>query len=91
MLRAARPRRSVLAVLAGVPVAALAAGTAAARGKVARRLSGDRLLCPENECGHIYDPAKGDPDHGIPPGRAFEDLPDEWVCPVCGREKHRWL
>ena len=35
-------------------------------------------------CGHIYDPAVGDPDSGIKPGTAFEDLPDVWVCPVCG-------
>lgn len=35
-------------------------------------------------CGYIYDPAEGDPDGGIVPGTAFEDLPDDWVCPVCG-------
>lgn len=39
------------------------------------------------ECGYIYDPATGDPDHGIPPGTRFEDLPENWVCPVCGAEK----
>ena len=38
-------------------------------------------------CEYIYDPAKGDPDGGIPPGTAFEDLPDNWVCPVCGVPK----
>lgn len=38
-------------------------------------------------CGHIYDPAVGDPDSGIAPGTAFEDLPDHWVCPDCGAEK----
>ncbi|MEM3396775.1 MAG: rubredoxin [Thermoplasmata archaeon] len=38
-------------------------------------------------CGYIYDPEKGDPDAGIPPGTAFEDLPDTWVCPVCGASK----
>lgn len=38
-------------------------------------------------CGHIYDPAEGDPDSGIVPGTTFEDLPDNWVCPVCGAEK----
>lgn len=37
-------------------------------------------------CGYIYDEEKGDPDSGIPPGTMFEDLPDEWVCPVCGAE-----
>ncbi len=35
-------------------------------------------------CGYIYDPAKGDPDNGVPPGTKFEDLPDDWVCPLCG-------
>jgi flavin reductase (DIM6/NTAB) family NADH-FMN oxidoreductase RutF/rubredoxin len=38
-------------------------------------------------CGYIYDPAVGDPEHGFPPGTAFEDLPSDWVCPVCGTEK----
>ena len=38
-------------------------------------------------CGHIYDPAEGDPDAGIPAGTPFEDLPDNWVCPVCGVTK----
>lgn len=35
-------------------------------------------------CGWIYDPEKGDPDGAIDPGTQFEDLPDDWVCPVCG-------
>ena len=35
-------------------------------------------------CDYVYDPEKGDPVGGIPPGTAFEDLPDEWVCPMCG-------
>jgi len=39
------------------------------------------------ECGYIYDPANGDPDHGQPPGTSFEDLPDDWVCPECGVPK----
>jgi rubredoxin len=38
-------------------------------------------------CGYIYDPATGDPDNGVAPGTAFEDLPDDWVCPECGAEK----
>lgn len=38
-------------------------------------------------CGYVYDPAVGDPDHGIPSGTRFEDLPDNWVCPVCGTVK----
>jgi len=38
-------------------------------------------------CGYIYDPEKGDPDGNIEPGTAFEDLPDDWVCPECGAGK----
>ena len=38
-------------------------------------------------CGYIYDPAEGDSASGIAPGTAFEDLPDSWVCPVCGAAK----
>jgi flavin reductase (DIM6/NTAB) family NADH-FMN oxidoreductase RutF/rubredoxin len=40
-----------------------------------------------NVCGYIYDPSKGDPDGGIKPGTAFEDIPDRWVCPICGVDK----
>ena len=35
-------------------------------------------------CGYIYDPEIGDPDSGIAPGTKFEDIPDDWVCPLCG-------
>ena len=38
-------------------------------------------------CGYIYDPAKGDPSNGVKPGTAFENLPDDWVCPECGAAK----
>lgn len=38
-------------------------------------------------CGWIYDPELGDPDHGVPAGTAFEDVPDTWVCPVCEAAK----
>ena len=37
-----------------------------------------------NVCGWVYDEAVGDPDNGIPAGTAFEDLPDDFVCPLCG-------
>lgn len=40
-----------------------------------------------NPCGYTYDPEKGDPEHGIAPGTAFEDLPDDWCCPLCGVTK----
>ena len=38
-------------------------------------------------CDYIYDPAIGDPDSGIEPGTAFEDLPTDWECPDCGVSK----
>jgi len=42
----------------------------------------DKYIC--NICGYEYDPALGDPDNGVAPGTAFSDLPDSWLCPVCG-------
>jgi rubredoxin len=41
-------------------------------------------------CGYIYDPQKGDPDEDVEPGTAFEDLPEDWVCPVCGKDKDKF-
>ena len=38
-------------------------------------------------CEYVYDPEIGDPENGVPAGTAFEDLPDDWVCPLCGAEK----
>ena len=38
-------------------------------------------------CGYVYDEAAGDPDNGIAPGTPFEDLPEGWVCPLCGLGK----
>ena len=38
-------------------------------------------------CGYIYDPQEGDPDNGVPPGTAWKDVPDDWVCPICGVSK----
>jgi rubredoxin len=35
-------------------------------------------------CDYIYDPEEGDSEGNIPPGTAFEDLPDDWECPICG-------
>lgn len=45
----------------------------------------DKYIC--KVCGYVYDPEKGDPDNRIAPGMKFEDLPDDWVCPVCGASK----
>jgi len=41
-------------------------------------------------CGYIYSPDIGDPVYGIDPGAPFEDLPDDWVCPVCGADKNQF-
>ena len=40
-----------------------------------------------NICGYIYDPEEGDIDSGIAPGTSFEDIPDDWSCPLCGVTK----
>jgi len=48
----------------------------------------DKYVC--TVCGYIYDPALGDPDSGIAAGTAFKDLPDDWVCPVCGAAKDQF-
>ena len=47
-----------------------------------KRLIMKKYLCVP--CGYIYDPEEGDPENGIMPGTAFEDLPDDWTCPACG-------
>lgn len=41
-------------------------------------------------CGYVYDPAVGDEDNGIAPGTSFEDLPEDWVCPLCGVGKDQF-
>jgi len=45
----------------------------------------DKYVC--TVCGYVYDPEKGDMENGIKPGTKFEDIPDDWVCPVCGAGK----
>ena len=41
-------------------------------------------------CGWVYDPAKGDPENGVPAGTAWADVPDTWVCPECGVGKDQF-
>lgn len=41
-------------------------------------------------CGYVYDPEKGDPENGVAPGTRFEDIPENWTCPVCGAEKSKF-
>jgi rubredoxin len=63
--------------------------TGAAVAGTARVAGGERWIC--ESCGMIYDPAEGDPDGGIAPGTAFEDVPDDWFCPVCGARKRDFV
>mgnify|MGYP001068766034 FL=1 len=48
----------------------------------------DRYVC--TVCGYVYDPEQGDPDNGIDPGTKFDDLPEDWVCPICGASKNEF-
>jgi len=61
-------------------------------GRAAEKRSGDakmqEYVC--DVCGYVYDPEKGIQEDGIEPGTAFEDLPDDWVCPVCGVGKDQF-
>lgn len=45
----------------------------------------DRYVC--TICGYVYDPEAGDPDSGVAPGTKWEDVPEDWECPVCGASK----
>lgn len=38
-------------------------------------------------CGYVYDPAEGDPEGGVEAGTKFEDIPSDWICPICGAPK----
>ena len=42
-------------------------------------------------CGYIYDPEIGDPESRIAPGTAFEDIPDDWACPICSVDKSMFV
>ncbi len=42
-------------------------------------------------CGYEYDEEVGDPDGGIAPGTKFEDIPEDWVCPMCGASKDNFV
>lgn len=41
-------------------------------------------------CGYVYDPVLGDPDNGVAPGTPWEDVPHDWVCPLCGVGKEEF-
>ena len=48
-----------------------------------------KYIC--SACGYAYDEEIGDPEYGIEPGTAFEDLPDDWMCPMCGVGKSMFI
>ena len=48
----------------------------------------DKYVC--DICGYVYDPAEGDPDNGVAPGTPWEQVPDTWVCPLCGVDKEHF-
>jgi len=53
--------------------------------KDAQEAKMDKWVC--TICGYVYDPAQGDPDNDVEAGTAFEDIPDDWECPICGAPK----
>ena len=48
---------------------------------------GDMWVCQTATCGYVYNPERGDKKGKISPGTRFEELPEEWKCPVCGASK----
>lgn len=85
-------RRDVLKVVAASFLLARSRAASAAEAAGAKRWT-----CTNQDCDpFVYDPTVGaenvtDPDHPIPPGVPFGDLPDDWVCPVCGDPKSHFL
>ena len=57
-------------------------------GEFVRMEATGKYVC--SVCGRVYDPAEGDPEHGIPAGTKFEDLPDDWKCPRCRQPKSKF-
>ena len=55
---------------------------------IPKAAAGARYVC--SVCGYVYDEALGDQDNGIAPGTKFEDLPESWICPVCGADKSKF-
>lgn len=74
--RGATPKNAPHGVVVDAPAAPV----------VAAESGGKKYRC--SVCGYIYDPEVGDPDGGIAPGTAFEDIPDTWKCPLCGVSKN---
>jgi rubredoxin len=63
----------------------LAALSRITRTHLKRRIMMDKYVCAI--CGYVYDPEQGDPDNGVAAGTKWEDVPDDWECPVCGASK----
>ena len=75
-------RRVLLAAVPGM-IALAAPGSAKADDPATQR-----YICVASDCTpYIYDPVRGDPESGIPPGTPFAALPDDWFCPDCGASK----
>ena len=55
---------------------------------ITRRGTMDKWRC--EVCNYVYDPEAGDPGNDVPAGTPFEDVPDDWVCPVCGVGKDQF-
>ena len=100
MPRPSMSRRLVLSGLALVPATLFGSGgartaAAAGSGRVLKRLQ--KWECTNDQCEpYVYDPAKGDLNlvdlaNPIPPGVAFEDLPDDWRCPICNDPKKDFI
>jgi len=49
----------------------------------------ERYFC--TGCGYVYDPRLGNPENGIPPGTPFEEIPENWVCPICNAPETSFL
>jgi rubredoxin len=67
---------------------------AGGQGGVVITIFWEELFMQKFECGmceYTYDPAKGDPGRGIPPGTSFDDLPDKWTCPKCNAGKNMFV
>lgn len=80
-VKKAAPQKKSAAVKK-VPAAKKKAGAKTGRGK--GKVDMTRYRC--RLCGYIYSPLRGEPHNGIPAGTPFDDLPDDYVCPVCGQQ-----
>lgn len=85
-------RRTLLRALAALLACGGALGMAGPRPARATDPAVQKWICTNGDCKpYIYDPQVGDHKQGIPPGVAFEDLPDDWYCPDCGATKVEFI